>query len=301
MDTNINEPVVNDAEVSDAELESASKSNDEGNEAEVAKEPKEEEFDALKDEDKKPEPTKEDAIPYSRFAEVNAERKSYQKMLEAKEAELAKYKAQEAKLAEVKTPDDIKMSDYETLDAYLKARDDARDNILTNKLKAETIKQQEEEAKAAYEKTLYDNYTSILDTNAKENPEVPKAVNHFDKLADDGKIDSNVAFALMQDPNCGLIMHKICKNKEYYNTLLNDNPVNIIKMIGRISDRIDSSKNIKKSDNEDNAELPDLDDNTSTNSPSLGVPSTIRSTSSGQKDVSKMSLAEYRKWKASRK
>lgn len=299
MDTNTND-TVNDAEVTDAELESASRSNEENSEAAAAK-PAEEEFDALKEEDKKPEASKEDAIPYSRFAEVNAERKSYQKMLEVKEAELAKYKEQEAKLAEIKTPEDIKMSDYETLDAYLKARDEARDNILTTKLKAEAIKQKEAEAKSAYEKTLLDNYNKILENNAKENPEVPKAVKHFDKLADEHKIDANVCFALMQDPNSGLIMHSICKNKEFYNTLLNDNPVNIIKMIGRISDRIDSKKaNSKKSDDNEESELPDLEDESS-NKSSLGVPSTVRSTTSGQKDVSKMSLAEYRKWRANKK
>lgn len=248
---------------------------------EVVETPRFKAWEEKKENDKAP----VDHIPYSRFKEVNDEKKTYQKKLEEYEEKVRQYEERESKLKAISSPKDLNIGDFETPEDYLAAREDLvkRNAIEEFERRAEALRRETEARN--YEKTLADSFNEKVEASVKYNPEVRQAVEWINSIAT--HISPEVRYAMITDENAGDLIHEIATNPDLLKKVVQGNPIDAIRSMARWS---------AKFTREEKTEIPKspLAAKTPQNIPS--VPKTIKGTGSvgNKKDPSNMSMSEFR-------
>lgn len=230
-------------------------------------------------------------IPYDRFREVNEEKKKYREEYEKSLKELEEYKRKEAELQNIKDPTDLNPDDFQDAKSYLKAYAEA--------IKVQSIK----EAQAQFERIevekqtsqeiqrIENKYSQNLDRAGKINPEIIEADRFLGKYVD--RIHPAVLRELLEDDYAPELVYAITTNKESLRQLIEGNPIQTIKMLGKMSSYISTvSEKSTTTPIEKDIEIP------SEVKAQLAstLPKPIRSTSAPQKDIEHMTQKEYNVW-----
>ena len=277
------QPETKNTELENVETETIENETTESNEnVETIEEPSKEEFKPWKTDDKPY------TIPYDRFREVNEERKKYREEYEKSLKELEAYRKKEQELEEIKDPTDINPDDFPDAKSYLKAYADS--------IKAQSIKQAKEQfQRIEVEKQntteiqrIENKYTQNLERASKINPEVREADQFLDKYVE--RIHPAVLKELLDDDYAPEIVYAITTNKESLRQLIEGNPIQTIKMLGKMSSYISTKAESKKNDEE-----VEISDEVKAQLTST-LPKPICSKSAPQKDIEHMTQKEYNAW-----
>lgn len=221
-------------------------------------------------------------IPYSRFKEVNEERKAYQQQLAQYEQELQQYRQRAEQVAQVKAPSEIKMEDYNTVEEYLAARDEAVQAAAVARVEQAFIQRETARIVEQRNQEMAQRFADNVEKHAAANPDVKRAVDWLDSVAD--RLHPAVAREFLQDENAALLIHKVVTDKALLRQVFTGNPEDTIRNLHKISAKLEG------------AEAPVY--KAPPPRPTTGVPQTVRAAAkSPTKDPSKMSHAEYRKWR----
>lgn len=251
---------------------------------------------------KPPEDKPEAAIPYKRFKEINDEKVAYQQQLAKYEAELAKYEERAKTVAAIKTPDDIKLDDYEDPQEYLKARDQAIVDQAVRSVEDKYVARQLEAHKAKQFESLSNTYESNIKEAISRNPEIAEASAFIDEYAQ--HINPDIAYELMIDENVGELLYDITTNQELLTEMFKGNPQDFIRKLHKMSAKIDRSTRYAKYDDDESPTPPSrgyvpvpkaMDPRDAIRA---SIPSQVRPTPRATKSVASMSTAEYRVYKA---
>lgn len=237
----------------------------------------------------------EHAIPYNRFREVNQERNTYKAKVEEYEAKLAEIEAREAKLSQVKGPDDIKASDFTDPEEFLKARDKALAAKLMSDFESKEAERERNRLVAEQNGKLAATYQKNLSEAFTRNPEIKEASDFLDKVIDSGvKLHPAIAQELMLDENVGELIFDITTNQELLNEMFRGNPADFIRKLHKMSARIDREARYAKKEEEEPIQALE----SRKQEIAAAIPTQIKGASPAmKKDPSKMSHAEYRKWR----
>lgn len=286
----------NTAPVAEAPVESPVESQVESSEVETPAVP--EKFRVWEHDKSDSEPPKEQSIPYSRFREVNEERKAYEAQLRAYEERLAKYDAREAELAAIKSPEDIKPDDYDTPEEYIRAMQRATKEQAVREVEERFNQRQRDAVIAQQHQVFAQNYLKNMSAAVERNPEIAQASAWLDKYAE--HLPAEIAHELMIDENVGELIYDITTNQELLTRMFKGNPKDFIRDLHKMSARIDREARYAASGAGDN--LPEAALKVSRRSEiSSAIPSQVKASTRGQKSIYQMSTAEYRAWKASQK
>lgn len=221
-------------------------------------------------------------IPYSRFKEVNEERKAYQQQLAQYEQELQQYRQRADQLSQVKAPSEIKMEDYNTVEEYLAARDEAVQNAAVARVEQAFLQRETARLVEQRNQEMLSRFEQSVAQHAATNPDVKRAVDWLDSVAD--RLHPAVAREFLQDENAALLIHKVVTDKALLRQVFGGNPEDSIRILHKVSAKLDG------------VAAPTA--KASAPRPTTGVPQTVRTgTKAPTKDPSKMSMAEYRKWR----
>jgi hypothetical protein len=247
----------------------------------------------------------EQAIPYSRFKEVNDERKTYAAKLEEYETKIAEYEKREKKIDEIAEPDDINIDDYPNdPKGYLKARDEALLNKAQKVWAQQQLDNERERATQNHINDLAKNYTKNLQESFTRNPEISEATSYFDELSNKKQIHPTIAYELMIDENVGELIYDIATNQKLLDEMIaasaQNNPTDFIRKLHKMSARIDRETRYANSDtsnSDTNTEPPKALDRKGMIMQAM--PARIRSNpaSSTTTDPENMSQSNYRKWR----
>lgn len=252
-----------------------------------------------KDEDEAPADNKrKPSIPYDRFREVNEEKKAYAAQLAEYEKELATYREKQEQLAKIKTPADIKIEDYDDVEKYLADRDEAIKAATVADIEGRFQQREIQRLEQQQNEAIVDRFSKNVEEAVKYNPDIAQAVGFLDQHAHN--LHPAVARELLIDENAAEVIHDIVTNQELLTKLFRANPDDAVRMINRISAKIDvASRRVDRTAGTDTeVEVPTALTTTAKVAPK-GIPVTVKSGGKAPtKDVGKMSLAEYRKFKA---
>lgn len=227
-------------------------------------------------------------IPYGRFREVNEERKALEAQLSTSDARIAELTARLEELNAIKSPDDIKIEDYDDPQEYLKARDKAIKAAAVKEIEERWIAREQEKERQHQLIQIDTAYKSNVAEAVKRNPEIQHAVNFLDKHGE--HLHPAVAYELMTDPNIGELALQITTNPQLLRAVFTADPQQVVRAIQRLSGRIDALGTSKSKDTDADAETPSIIDQIS-----AAVPTKLRSTPvATRKDPSKMTSAQYR-------
>ena len=187
----------------------------------------------------KPEPSH---IPYSRFREVNEERKALDEQLRASEARIAELTSRQEQLESIKSPDDIKIEDYDDPQEYLKARDKAIKAAAVKEIEERWIAREQEKERHNQLIQIDTAYKNNVAEAVKRNPEIQHAVNFLDKHGEN--LHPAVAYELMTDPNIGELALQITTNPQLLRAVFTADPHQVVRAIQRLSGRIDATSRL---------------------------------------------------------
>lgn len=244
----------------------------------------------------KQEEPKEQSIPYTRFKEVNDERKAHEARIAEYEKELAQYRQKQEILKEIKSPEDIKLSDYpdsdEGLAQWQKDRDEAVIAQVEKRFADREIARQEEARNAE----IVNRFEQNVAEAAKYNPDVLEARKFLDQYAH--LLDNRVARELLLDENAGDLIHDLVTDQDLLTKLFKGNPDDTIRMMHKMSAKMD--REARRAGGEVSAKKEVEVPNALEKKPApTGIPVTAKGTGKApQKDPSKMSQKEYAEWYA---
>lgn len=240
------------------------------------------------------------AVPYDRFREVHSEREALFQDNKEMARRLQELEQQIAKANEVPNPDDLNPADFETPQAYLAARDKAIAAKIRADIKAELAQEEQQRIQAQQADQLWSTSQANLTAQAKEDPNVHAAYKFFDDYAD--QLQPVVGAELLRDPNVGHVMVRIATNKELLTQLFRGTPDQGIRLINRISARIDAERE-SKTRAPAGDEVPEPLQRTAQPAAARRAPAPIQVKPTGTpkrtfdlyKDADKMTLAQWRK------
>lgn len=239
------------------------------------------------------------AIPYDRFREVNEERKAYQAQLAQYEQELAQYREKQEQLARIKTPADIKLEDYDDVEKYLADRDEAIKQAAMTDIETRFMQREQARLEQAQNEAIVDRFAKNVEEATKYNPDIAQAVGFLDQHAHN--LHPAVARELLIDENAAEVIHDIVTNQELLTKLFRGSPDDAVRMINRLSAKIDvaSRRQAPASKQDVEVEVPTALTTTAKAAPK-GIPVTVKGGTAKvtTKDISKMSKEEYRAFKA---
>ena len=191
----------------------------------------------------KPEPKIPAHIPYDRFKQVNEERAQFFEDNKALGGKIKELEAQIAKLQAVPDPEDLDPDDFPTVKEYLAARDRASAVKIRADLKQELAQEEQQRLQEQQAQAVAQQYASNLERHTAEDPNVPRAKDFFDTYA--SMIDPEVGRELLSDPNVGHVMVRLATNKELLAKFFQSTPDQAIRLINRVSERIDAERELK--------------------------------------------------------
>lgn len=209
-------------------------------ETEESTESKEGEGEESEDGEKKPE-EKQEQKPESRanrrIRELNQLKKDAESRAAQLEAQLRQIEARKAeieKLADGEKPDPSK---FATMQEYLDALTEARVNAALKAAEQNRLKAEQEHAETAYVQEIVGSFEQKVQIAAQANPDLPKAVEHLNKMAQ--YIPVEVRQALLTDENAAQLAWEIATNQELLDYVCMQNPVNSIKVLAKLSAKYD--------------------------------------------------------------
>lgn len=209
-------------------------------ETEESTESKEGEGEDSEDGEKKPE-EKQEQKPESRankrIRELNEAKKLAESRAAQLEAQLRQIEARKAeieKLADGEKPDPSK---FATMQEYLDALTEARVNAALKAAEQNRLKAEQEHAETAYVQEIVGSFEQKVQIAAQANPDLPKAVEHLNKIAQ--YIPVEVRHALLTDENAAQLAWEIATNQELLDYVCMQNPVNSIKVLAKLSAKYD--------------------------------------------------------------
>ena len=248
-----------------------------------------------------PSEKQDNRIPYDRFHEVNLEKNTYKKERDEAKAELEAFRVREAKLAEIKSPDDIKISDYTDPDLYLRDRDKANAAAILRQFEEAQTQKEQGRLIAQHQAQLVQTYERNLGEAIKRDPEIKEASDLINRLADEYNLKPHpdIAYELMIDENLGELLFDITTNHELLTEMYRGNPQDFIRKLHKMSARIDrEARYAPKAIAGDDADpVTALDVQKKAIDASIPVQVSGGSVAS-RKDPGKKSNAEYRQWVA---
>jgi hypothetical protein len=143
------------------------------------------------------------SIPYSRFREVNDERKTLAKENEEFKARIADLTAERTKLDAIKGPEDIKIEDYTDPQEYLKDLMTATKLQTKKELLEEQNQKDQQRALNTHINTIGQAYQKNINEAVARDPEIAEAKAWFDANAGHLVQRRNLALELMLDENAG--------------------------------------------------------------------------------------------------
>lgn len=235
----------------------------------------------------KKEKTVPDTIPYSRFSEVNAEKRILERQLAEYEQKFSKYSQLEEKTKEITSVDELtskigEMDINEYTQTLLK--------IARNNFEEDNRKVQETARIQKIEKDISDNFVAKLEVAAKKNPEIKDAAEYL-SVNYMSQIRPEVRYAMVTDDNAPEVLFEIATDADLLNFICNANPIDAARKIARISAKYDNVQAQVKKPAE--AFVPK---STPTGSPRVqGMPTTGRKLR--DEDIAKLSMSDYAKAK----
>lgn len=256
--------------------------------AEVVEAPVEKAVEVERPWKKKEEPV-DQAIPYSRFKEVNEERKAYEKKVEQYEKELAELKERTAaKKEEFVAPENIKPEDFDTVQDYLTALTKATKESTLKEFteRMENTKRQKEQEE--YQTTLIKNFQANVEEAAKHNPEVVEAIQYIEGLAE--RINPHVRRAILTDDNSADLCFEIATNPTLLNIVVNGDAIDAVRAMSKWSAKFERKTIEKAVEKEVPEDIKAM------------IPKTIKGTATrSAKKPEDMSISEYKSWRETQK
>lgn len=260
------------------------------------------------EEQKKPEierpwKTKVESIPYDRFKEVNDERKSYRDRAAELEARIRAMEeaAAKNKLPEIKSVDDIDPNSFKNdkgeLDylAWLKAREEFVQKETLKRFREDAEKERNAERAQEFERRISSDFNAKMQESAKTNPEIVEAINWFGNTFAD-KLSPSIRYAMVTDENGpDLIYHLATDGQDIMQQIARGDEIGAIKAMAKWSAKFTKSEVKEEAKKEEDpfaeryVKKPVV---TATNLPTA---------KGSTKDPNKMSMDEYRKWRAANK
>lgn len=250
-----------------------------------------------------PKPKQPNHVPYERFQQVHTEREQFFRDATEMRSKISELEQTIEKLKQVPDPDDIDPTKFDTPQEYLAARDKA----IAVKIRAEVAQDLAEREQVALQtqhlQQIGQRYEANLQEQAKEDPNVVKAKAFFDDYAD--LINPIAGRELLADPHVGRIMLRIATDKKLVQEFFQGSPDSQIRMINRLSARIDTERELKAKSAKAAPEALDLGD--TDGKPAAPpqrrapVPMQVKAGATGTrkfdiyKDADKMTLAQWRK------
>lgn len=232
-----------------------------------------------------------ESVPYGRFREVNQEKNEYAKKVSELEAELDKYTKRAEELDKIKSPEDIKISDYDDPEEYLKARDTAIKNQAIKEVEERFIAREQARLIEAQNAEIIKNYTNNLEASFKRNPEIKEVVEWFDQYANN--LHQDVAHELLLDENVGELIYNFSTDQTLLTKLFKGDPKEVIRMIHKMSAKMDHSSTNSKSESDSSKESSEAP---KALTKKIGVPTVVKSNKSPTKTLEDMSISEYREY-----
>lgn len=233
-------------------------------------------------------------IPYSRFQEVNEERKTYQTKAQELQERLAKYEAREKELESIKGPEDINIEDYSTPEEYLQALTKATKEQALKEADERFTQRERQKLIEAQQKSVHDGFTKNITEAIGRNPEIKEAVAFLDQYA--GQINPHIIHEMMLDENAGELIYDITTNQELLAEMFQGNPVDFIRKMHKMSARIDREARYAPKEEGASAPVPQAMERKA--QIAAGLPTQLRGSAKPTKDPSKMGMGEYREWVA---
>lgn len=257
------------------------------------------------EEQKKPEierpwKTKVESIPYDRFKEVNDERKSYRDRAAELEARIRAMEeaASKNKLPEIKSVDDIDPNSFKNdkgeLDylAWLKAREEFVQKETLKRFREDAEKERNAERAQEFERRISHDFNTKMQESAKTNPEIVEAINWFGNTFAD-KLSPSIRYAMVTDENGpDLIYHLATDGQDIMQQIARGDEIGAIKAMAKWSAKFTRSEVKEEAKKEEDpfaeryVKKPVV---TATNLPAA---------KGSTKDPNKMTMDEYRKWRA---
>ncbi len=235
-----NTPEPKETETETNEESGESEETGESEESTESKEGEGEDSEEGEDGEKKPE-EKQEQKPESRankrIRELNQAKKDAESRAAQLEAQLRQIEARKAeidKLADGEKPDPSK---FATMQEYLDALTEARVNAALKAAEQNRLKAEQEHAENAYVQEIAGSFEQKVQIAAQANPDLPKAVEHLNKIAQ--YIPVEVRHALLTDENAAQLAWEIATNQELLDYVCAQNPVNSIKVLAKLSARYD--------------------------------------------------------------
>jgi hypothetical protein len=239
----------------------------------------------------KKEKTIPDTIPYSRFSEVNREKRDLELRLVEYESKLNQYNQLEQKTKEITSVEELaskvgEMDINEYTQTLIK---------LVEKQTDEKRQRQEDQARIQkIEQDISSAYISKIEEAAKKNPEIKDAAQYLTENYAQ-YLSKETRYALVTDDHAAEVIFEIATNKDLINFICTANPIDVTRKIARISAKYDSDNSKPVSKPQAEAFVPK---STPTGSPKTtnSVPPTSRKYSDAE--IAKMSLAQYKQAKS---
>lgn len=226
-------------------------------------------------------------VPYSRFKEINDERRELERKLSEYEQRVRTYEESQVKVKDIQTLDELtaKFDNNEINSAEYH-------NTLLRLAKQEFQKEQDEKARIAEQKKFEDdlntNFVKKIESASKTNPEVVEAVNYItENFAQ--HLRPETRYALLTDDNAGEVIYEIATNQELLEFVLKANPIDVARKIAKLSSKYDNKTVPEKPMPKVEAMVPKQ---TTAKTPNIG---SKPSPSTRYRDD--MSMSEYRKWR----
>lgn len=237
----------------------------------------------------KKEKEEEQVIPYSRFKDVNDEKRLYKERVEQYEKELAELREKVTpKKKEIEDPDELNPADFESVKDYLKARDKVQEEKIQKSFTERMENMRIQKANEEYQAKIVSDFQKNVEDAIKYNPEIVDAVQYIDKIAD--RINPQVRRALLTDDNSADLCYEIATNPTLLKLVVEGDPIDAVRAMTKWSAKFTRSE-LTPMEKKSESEVPE-------NIKAM-IPKTIKGTiSQGKKDPSKMSMSEYKKWRA---
>lgn len=251
----------------------------EGNEIET--EPKEVERPwKKKEEEDKP-------IPYSRFKDVNDEKRLYKERVEQYEKELAELREKVTpSKKEIEDADELDPNDFETVKDYLKARDKVQADKIQRDFMERMENTRRQKEVEEYQTKVINDFQSKVSEAVKYNPEIVDAIGYIEQFAD--RINPHVRRALLTDDNSPDLCFEIATNPELLRIVVQGDPIDAVRAMSRWSAKFTREEGI--------AEAPTK--NKAPENIKAMIPKTLKGTvTKGTKRIEDMSASEYRKYR----
>jgi hypothetical protein len=229
-----------------------------------------------------------ETIPYSRFSEVNSEKKAAIERAELLEKELSEFRKSQEKVKQVHSVDDLKLEDFENFNDYQRALIE----VAHKEFRKEMEKESENKRVQEIENNIMSEFSNRVSKAVSENPEINDAVEYISQFAQ--HIPAQTRYSLLVDENSPEVIYEIATTPGMLESIIKMNPLDAARKIARMSSKYDN-----KDDSSVNREIKNIPSSIpKTMTKATGTPNLKGSSMSNVKIKDTTSMSEYRKLRA---